>query len=170
MKGSSYTELPRELSNNAKGLINIKNKDKQCFRWCHIRYLSPQDNNPQRIKKSDKDYIKKLDYSGTEFPVTISQINKIEKQNDIRINVFGYEQKTTFSSLYFKGKPPKCYEFVVASGGKIQFYNQRKKFPNHLVLIKDFNKFMYDETIKRSMNIESTSVCIAYNHSQLKIF
>ena len=46
MKGSSYIELPPELRNNAKGLINMKNEDNECFRWCHIRNLNPQDNHP----------------------------------------------------------------------------------------------------------------------------
>ena len=31
--GSSYIELPMELRNSKKGLINIKNKDDKCFRW-----------------------------------------------------------------------------------------------------------------------------------------
>ena len=79
-KGSSYIKLPQELRNGKKGLINIKNEDNECFRWCHIRCLNPQDKDPQRIKKSDKEYIKKLDYSGIEFPVTTEQYNKIEKQ------------------------------------------------------------------------------------------
>ena len=55
MKGSSYMELPQELRNSAKGLINMKNKDNECFRWCHIRHLNSQDKDPQRIKKSDKE-------------------------------------------------------------------------------------------------------------------
>ena len=38
LNGSSYTELPTELRNPKKGLINIKNKDAKCFRWCHIRH------------------------------------------------------------------------------------------------------------------------------------
>ena len=77
MKGSSYIELPQELRNSKKGLINMKNEDNECFRWCHIRRLNPQDKDPQRIKKSDKEYINKLNYSGIEFPVTIKQYNKI---------------------------------------------------------------------------------------------
>ena len=32
LRGSSYTELPTELRNSKKGLINIKNKDDKCFR------------------------------------------------------------------------------------------------------------------------------------------
>ena len=96
IRGSSYIRLPEEFRNSAKGLINLKNRDDECFRWCHVRHLNPQEKDPQRIKKSDKEYINKLDYSGIEFPVTIKQINKIEKKNSIRINVFGYEEKLTY--------------------------------------------------------------------------
>ena len=41
LHGSSYIELPTELRNSKKGLINMKNKDEECFRWCHIRHLNP---------------------------------------------------------------------------------------------------------------------------------
>ena len=60
MKGSSYIKLPQELRHHKKGLINMKNEDNECFRWCHIRRLNPQDKDPQKIKKSDKEYINKL--------------------------------------------------------------------------------------------------------------
>ena len=100
LKGSSYIELPIELRNPAKGLINLKNKDNECFRWCHIRYLNPQGKDPQRIKKDDRQYIKNLDYQGIKFPVNVNQYNKVEKQNSIRINVFGYEEN--FLSMFPK--------------------------------------------------------------------
>ena len=70
--------------------MNIKNEDNECFRWCHIKHLNPQDKNPQRINKSDRQYINTLNYDGIYFPVTAKQYNKIEKQNEININVFGY--------------------------------------------------------------------------------
>ena len=41
LHGSNYIELPTELKNPKKGLININNKDDECFRWCHIRHLNP---------------------------------------------------------------------------------------------------------------------------------
>ena len=85
--------IPQELNHSKKGLINIKNEDNECFRWCHIRLLNLKDKHPNRIKRSDKEYINKLDYSGIEFPVTTKQYNTIEKQNKININVFGYENK-----------------------------------------------------------------------------
>ena len=49
MKGSSYIKLPQELRNGKKGLINMKNEDNECFRWCHIRHLNPQGKHPERI-------------------------------------------------------------------------------------------------------------------------
>ena len=48
---------------------------------------------PTKDKKFVKEYIKNLDYNGIEFRVSIKQYNTIEKQNNICINVFGYEDK-----------------------------------------------------------------------------
>ena len=136
MKGSSYIKLPQELRNSAKGLINMKNEDNECFRWCHIRHLNPQDIHPERIKKSDKEYINKLDYSGIEFPVTIKQYNKIEKQNEININVFGYENKQPYPIFVSKEKYEDCINLLLITEEKNK----------HYVLIKDFNNFMYNKT------------------------
>ena len=85
LKGSSYIELPLEIRNPAEGLINLKNKDNECFRWCHIRHLNSQMKNPQRIKKCDKKYIEKLDYVRIEFPVTVTQYNKIENKTILEL-------------------------------------------------------------------------------------
>ena len=93
LAGSSYIKLPTELQHHKKGIINLQNKDNECFRWCHVRHLNPQNKDPQRIKKSDKSFVKQLNYDGIEFPVSIKQYNKIETQNSININVFGYEKK-----------------------------------------------------------------------------
>ena len=53
LAGSSYIPLPPKL-NPKKGLINIKNKDNECFKWCHIRLLNPTNSHPERINKRDK--------------------------------------------------------------------------------------------------------------------
>ena len=136
MKGSSYIELPQELRNGKKGLINMKNDDNECFRWCHIRYLNPQDVHPERIKKIDKEYINQLDYSEIEFPVTTKKYNKIEKQNEININVFGYENKQPYPIYISKEKYEKHMELLLITEDENK----------HYVLIKDFNRFMYNQT------------------------
>ena len=107
-----------------------------CFRWCHIKHLNPQDKYPQRIKKSAKQYIKNLDYTGIEFPVTIKQFSKIEKQNKININVFGYEEKQPYPIYISKEKNEDHMDLLLITENE----------NNHYVLIKDFNKFMYNQT------------------------
>ena len=136
MRGSSYIKLPQELRNSSKGLINMKNEDNECFQWCHIQHLNPQTKYPQRIKKVDKQYIENLNYSGIEFPVTTKQYNKIEKQNEININVFGYEDKQPYPIYVSKEKYKDHINMLLITE------NENK----HYVLIKDFNKFMYNQT------------------------
>ena len=136
LNGSSYIELPIELQNPAKGLINIKNKDDECFRWCHIRHLNPQETNPQRIKRVDNQFIEGLDYTNIEFPVSQRQYNKIEKQNDIRINVFGYE----------KGQPFPIHISKEEFEDQMNLLLITKDEKKHYVLIKDFSSFMYNQS------------------------
>ena len=52
--GSSYIPLLPELNNPMTGLINLKTKDIECFKWCHIRFINPQRKDADRIKKQDK--------------------------------------------------------------------------------------------------------------------
>ena len=53
-------DLPVELRNPRKGLINIKNKDQQCFLYCHVRHINFSKKHPERIKKIDKKFVKHI--------------------------------------------------------------------------------------------------------------
>ena len=136
MKGSSYIKLSTELRSNMKGLINIKNEDNQCFRWCHIRHLNPQDVHSERIKQSDRQYIEKLNYNNIKFPVTTKQYNKIEKQNEININVFGYENK----------KPYPIYTSTEKFEDHMESLLITENESKHYVLMKDFDRFIFNQT------------------------
>ena len=116
-------------------MINIKNKDNECFRWCHVRHLNPQEKNSQRIKKADTKYAEKLDYTGIEFPVNVKRYNKIEKQSTIRINVFGYEE----------GQPFPIHISNKRFEDQMNLLLITKYEKKHYVLKKDFNKFMYNQ-------------------------
>ena len=93
MKRKSFIQSPQELRNSMKVVINLKNKDNECFRWCHIRYLNLQSKDSQLIQKVNTAFVDQLDYSNIEFPVDVKQYSKIEKQSNINIIVFGYENK-----------------------------------------------------------------------------
>ena len=49
LAGSSYLQLSQELNHPMKGLINLKNKDNERFKWCHIRFINPQNKDADRI-------------------------------------------------------------------------------------------------------------------------
>ena len=51
--GSSFVELPNELINSNKGLINNKNNDNKCFLCCHVRHLNLVEEHRKRITKED---------------------------------------------------------------------------------------------------------------------
>ena len=136
LKGKSYIKLPEELSHPKKGLINPKNEDNGCFLWCHNRYLNPLKKDPQRITKADRESVKKLDYTGVTFPVTIKDIDKIEKQNKINICVFGYDGEA-YPIRISEANFPDHIELL---------WIEDKHGNSHYVLIKDFNRFMYSFT------------------------
>ena len=80
-------DLPDELKSPRKELMNIKNKDKKCFLWCHVRHINSSIKHPERIKKTDKKIAEELNYNEIEFPVEEKDFNKIEVKNNICINV-----------------------------------------------------------------------------------
>ena len=89
-------ELPEDISNSKCGLINMRNDDKMCFMWCHVRHLRPKARRATTITQNDRDFELNLDYKDIEFPVKISDIEKIEKKNKINISVLGYKGKKKF--------------------------------------------------------------------------
>ena len=136
LNGSSYIELPMDLRNSKKGLINMKNEDEECFRWCHIRHINPQIKYSERIKKEDKKMINELNYDGIDFPLSQKHYDKVEKQNSIRINVFGYEDEQPFPIHISK-------ETFEDQMNLLLITKDEKK---HYVLIKDFDTFMYNQS------------------------
>src|SRR5688572_19130911 len=101
LKGSSYIPLPTCLACK-KGIINMKNEDEECFKWCVTRALNPIDKNTERITKELIKQSEELDWSGIEFPVATDAnvISKFERNNNISINVFGYENDVKLFPLY----------------------------------------------------------------------
>ena len=70
--------------------------DKECFKWCLVRYLHPADHDPRRITKADKDFAKKLDFKYVNFLVKVRDIYKILKKNSVGISVISYENKEKY--------------------------------------------------------------------------
>ena len=114
-----------------KGLINLKNNDNKCFKWCHIRFINPQNKNSKRINKQDKEIAKTLDYRGIKFPMKARDYEIIEERFDINVNVLGYE--TRVFPLYISQKHNEQVLNVLLI---------KNEENSHYVHIKDFNRLM----------------------------
>ena len=83
-----------------------------------------------------KAFINQLDYSNIEFPVDVKQYNKIENQTISKL-MSSDMKKNNHSPIYVsKEKFDNCMNLLLITDGKNK----------HYVLIKDFNKFMYNQT------------------------
>ncbi|CAB3979147.1 Gastrula zinc finger, partial [Paramuricea clavata] len=135
LKGSSYMKLPGDISNPKCGLINMKNNDNMCFLWSHVRHLRPKARRATTITRKDREFVDNLDYKDIEFPVKISDIDKIERKNSINISVFGYKGKKQFYPIRnSKDKYDEHMELLLLGNGEGN---------NHYVLIKDVNRMLF---------------------------
>ena len=80
--------------------------------------------------------INELNYDGIDFPVSQKHYNKVEKQNSIRINVFGYEN----------GQPFPIYISKETFKDQMNLLLITKDEKKHYVLIKDLNASMYNQS------------------------
>ena len=93
LRGNTWIPLPKELADK-KAIINMKNKDNKCFMWCVKRALNPTNNHPERVDKELMEKENTLNMEGIEYPVSLKDIDKFEKQNpNISISVLGFNEK-----------------------------------------------------------------------------
>ena len=76
-----------------------------------------------------------MNYTNVTFPVTQKDYRKIEIMNNININVFGYKNKNHIQYIYKKNSMIMLNLLLITKGKE-----------QHYVLIKDFNKFMRNQT------------------------
>lgn len=121
LRGSSYIDLPRDIKYK-KAIINVKNNDCLCFKWALLSALYPSKKNSDRVT-SYTIHAHKLNFENIAFPIKLRDISKIERVNDISINVFTLE----YDSMKKKNS-------VV---GPIHFTKQRKDVHVNLLYISN---------------------------------
>ena len=80
--------------------------------------------------------VSKLNYEGIKFPVSRKDYYKVERQNNICINVFCYENKLTYPVYLSNQEFKDCMDLLLIS-------NENK---SHYLYIKHFDRFMFDKT------------------------
>ena len=79
-RGSSYIPTPARYTNSRCGLMNIRNDDEQCFKWCMLYHQSDQKKNGEilSVLKKVED---KYNWDNVKFPCTFKDIATFENNN-----------------------------------------------------------------------------------------
>ena len=96
LKGSSYIDLPNIIKHK-KACINVKNNDQKCFAYAVVSAIHPINypKDPTKVCYY-KSKINELNMEGIQYPVSLENIRKYEKQNPkYGINVFVLEKWTS---------------------------------------------------------------------------
>ena len=134
-KASSYIPLQFKSSN----IINVKNlKDNKCFTWSILAKFYPANDHKERVTKYAP-YEHLLNMSDIDYPVRIKDISKVEKQNNININVFALDNQKNKQSIY------PVYVSNVQSENIVDLLYIEENENTHYCLIKDLDSFLCDK-------------------------
>lgn len=157
LRGSSYIPLPKALAVK-KAIINMKNKDNECFKWCVTRTLNPVERDAERISKILRVRAEKLNMNGIEYPVSLKAIDKVEKQNpDISVNVFGYESNVYPLRVSKHVNRPVVVNLLLISDGECK---------QHYCIIKDMSRLLSSQTSNKKVKHHYCLRCLNPFHSQ----
>lgn len=118
LRGSGgEVKLPSGLKNKKKSILNLKNTDKECFKWCILAAL--HHDKVYKRKRNDansyREWNDELKFNGIEFPVQIHQIEKFMDQNkNIAVNVYFYDDAQKRICPLFLALKSNIHSFVVA--------------------------------------------------------
>ena len=160
LKGSSYIELPKYLKKKV-AIINVRNQDNECLKWALLSALHPVEHgsHPDRVSKY-KPYENELDFTGIEFPTPLNQIPKVEHQNNLAINVFGYSESAGIHPLYLTkdltSDPINLLLITNVEDGKTN---------SHYCWIKKFDRLCFDQNKHRGKTFFCTQ-CISGHSSE----
>ena len=89
MRGKSYIPTPESIKAK-RAIVNIHNEDDRCFEYAIVasqHYSEVDDRNAKRPGQYTK-WLGKYNFSDCNQPMTLDDINKFEKNNQMAINVF----------------------------------------------------------------------------------
>ena len=148
LSGSSYIPLPKELAYKY-AIINMQNRDNECFKWCITRALNPVEKNPSRITKILRLQAEKLNWEGLKFPMELKDIHRFEALNGVAVNVFGYEKVVYPLRVSNKMYKDHVNLLLISRGEK-----------KHYCLIKSMSRLLSSQVSKKKEEKHFCSRCL----------
>lgn len=80
-----------KLINDKKACINVKNNDRECFKWSVKSALYPVDKDLQQVWKY-KNWVQIDDaLKDIQFSIEITSTEEFEKRTNISVNIYSYD-------------------------------------------------------------------------------
>ena len=110
-----------------KAVINIKNEYQKCFVWSVLAQLYPCHNSVTNYMKHEQD----LNFKGAQFPTPLHDIPIFETNNNISVNVSGYDGQVFPLCITKQSCEQRVNLLLLAAEDK-----------QHYSLIKNFDRLM----------------------------
>lgn len=167
LRASSYIDLPKEVAKK-HAVVNVVNYDDMCFKWAVLSALYPAAANPSRLTHY-KRYENELNFTGIDFPVKLTQIDKFEKLNpSISINVYIYENKSV--------RPVRITQNVKTKHIHLLFIMRRLPgegpvvdVKSHYCWIKDLSRLLSSQVTKHRTKHFFCDRCLNFFQTQNKL-
>ena len=135
------------MDKNKKTVINLQNKDEECFKWAVIAALHHEEikNNIERISLL-RAYENQYNWKGLEFPLLIKKIDKFEKSNaDIAVNVLFSNKKNIYTARRSgcNVKYKKQVNLLMLVDGENRHYTAIKSISRLLMFLNATHKGAY---------------------------
>ena len=143
LQGSSYIATPQSLLGK-RAIVNVQNHDdEKCILWSILAHFHPAERNGERVGKY-RPYEDELDMTGVSYPTPLQDIGKIESQNNLTINVFGYDKKDQIYPLRVHGDTKERHVNLLMI--KEESPEDDDEINQHYCLIRNFSRLMGQRT------------------------
>ena len=133
LRGSGWIALPPALQKK-KALINMKNNDDMCFKWCIARAVNPVEIHPERITPQLREQAEELNWEGCKFPMAVNKIKLFESRNpQFSVNVFGWNGSVFPLKIVREEK---------------EIHVDLLLLKTHFVLVKSFSRFLSSQVCR----------------------
>ena len=179
MRVGCNIQLP-EAVKNRNACIKVQNDDKQCFKWAVLAGLNKDKKlvHPERLYHY-KPIENSLNFEGIEFPVTLKDLFKFERQNDVSINVYvlnRYGERYDVSPLYLTSfKQENHVNLLLIQDYYVNEYEQcysddNESLPEyHFVTIKSLSRLVRAQLSGRKSKVYICDRCLHFFWTQEKL-
>ncbi|XP_030751512.1 uncharacterized protein LOC115879024 [Sitophilus oryzae] len=175
LRAGTFIDLPTQIKRK-EACVNVQNSDDMCFAWAVLSYLYPVSSEVAKRTSSYPDPQKVLNLKGIQFPMTLKQIPRFEKQNNLSINVYRLEQlNKSFNVIpthLTKNKLERHINLLMIQDNYFSSDNEEQIFTPvkfHYVWIKNLSRLVSSQINKKHGKKIICDRCLHYFYDEDKL-